>query len=420
LLLVKIIILVFCLVYSYHGHCEVSGKVKQKKPIVLKGLPALVDYVSATKDLIGYKFTPGKGPRIYDLVIKKIDLDGNIKWSRRLEGIEHIEDLVRSDEGRYFCLSTNPDILWETVSQDWLEEHIDKGKTLFFNSDGKILWEKNFFGVPFVSHNGERICLCRSRYAVPYGLDEGRAYDEQNKPFTAKRDPLLIDDVVLNRKGQEILKEKFRNVVMMSSSGKLFVTATSLKNKKGKDIAKLNVHGFTSISGNDKRIAIGSLLENDKSVYFINNKGKVLWKRQIETHVGAMVKVSKDGRYVLATPAERINRESIENRMDYGGKLYCFNDKGKLLWTFTGELFEPYYWKDFSLMDISARGEYVVAVLRVAYVRQILYCLDGSSGKIQWKYEGPADSRFWRLFVSDDGKQVLATNKEGLLIFQNE
>ena len=175
---------------------------------------------------------------------------------------------------------------------------------------------------------------------------------------------------------------------------------------------------YVSLSGNGSNICVSIDTKNyselDDRLFFLNDKGKLLWKRT--TSGRSWAEVSKDGKYILCNVMENIRGPWWDNI------FYLYDRKGKLLWKKEDE-------RDLSF---SENGKFIFSYFapweESGPSLVSIYNLDGS---LYWEYDVKMEIAYAKM--SNDGNyfvvlgpvqgrdiRVFLYSKEGGLIWDNQ
>jgi outer membrane protein assembly factor BamB len=152
----------------------------------------------------------------------------------------------------------------------------------------------------------------------------------------------------------------------------------------GEKVWSKSINGTVEISEDGNFIAIGGykcvdLKMSKPYVYFFNKEGKLLWERDIGAKYRSIVKMSNNGKYIVASEYLDFDSEFFEG----GGppRLYLFDQNGKLLWKYIEPKLPPADYYTLWPINVSSEG-YVIAKCS----DDEIFVIDKKGNKI-WKFD---------------------------------
>jgi WD40 repeat protein len=245
------------------------------------------------------------------------------------------------------------------------------------DSSGNIIWTREPSGdnkavwSVAISDNGKYIVMGSSN-------DNAYLYDRGGSLLWEYQTGILgwggsdIDGVGISNDGTYI--------VIGDGNGDIHLLNTNGQRKWKYSTGERITFGGIGISGDGKYIA--ALSDYSNSVYFLNNEGTLLWKKDYSEDKFLIqpkgLAISRDGMYIIVGSTDK--------------NVYFFNNQGNLLWKYnTGN--------DIGSVAISESGSFVV----VGSEHYNMYLLD-MEGKPLWYY--PTNGHVGGVAITNNGKLI--------------
>lgn len=250
----------------------------------------------------------GKGQN--DVLVVKIDNDGNLLWQKTIGGIytEYGNDIIKTPDGGYliagsYGFSGMPSTM--TTTDEWL---------IKINAAGDVLWDKKYGGTN--SDRGDMIIQTTDNNYIIMGT-RGNS-DQDLFTFQGDLDYLIIK---VDPLGNLIWEKTYGGsgvdygfAIAKGANGGYLATGISRSN----DGDVTNHHG-----------------SDDIWVIYINENGDLIWQRSYggsKEDQGTAILANQDGGFTIGGITESSDGDILKPLGKYDAWLFTINSTGSIMW----------------------------------------------------------------------------------------